>query len=135
MIKIVLTSLFLLLAVSNSFASLSSEWDTSTIAKELIFLYTLSNDWQQTLDITRDQTLHEENHILGEHPSRNSINLYFASCAAGHALITHLLPKQYKKIWQETWIGIQASQIQHNDDIGLVQNMGLSYKLTHIITF
>lgn len=117
---------------SYSFGS----WSQETTARELCFLYALSKDWQQTLDIAKNpQKYSEQNPILSSHPSVASVNFYFAGCAISHALISYMLPPDYSKIWQIAWIGIQSDVTTHNDENGLEQNMDLNYVVKFSIPF
>lgn len=119
---------------STSFAF--GSWSQETTARELCFLYTLSKDWQQTLDIARNPSVYsEKNPVLGSHPDVNNVNLYFASCAATHALVSYMLPPEYSEIWQLTWIGIQSNVTTENDKNGLEQNMGIDYVVKYSVTF
>ena len=119
-----------------SFTYAFGSWNQETTARELCFLYTLSNDWQQTLDIAKNPSIYsEQNPILGSHPDVSSVNLYFASCAATHALISYILPPRYSKIWQVTWIGIQSNVTENNNDNGLDQDMTIEYVVKFSIPF
>ncbi len=132
----IITGIFLTVLLMPSFAFSFGSWSQETTARELCFLYTLSKDWQQTLDIAKNPSKYsEENPILGSHPSVNGVNLYFASCAATHALISYMLPPDYSKVWQVTWIGIQSSVTTNNDDNGLEQNMGIDYVVKFSVPF
>lgn len=133
--KIIIGGIFTILLMP-SFAFSFGSWSQETTARELCFLYTLSKDWQQTLDIARNPAKYSEaNPILGSHPDINEVNLYFATCAATHALVSYMLPPDYSRIWQLTWIGIQSSVTTHNDDNGLEQNMGINYLVKFSIPF
>jgi hypothetical protein len=111
-------------------------WTQETTAREICFLYTLTNDWQQTLEISKNPGEYSEaNRILGPHPDTSKVNLYFAGCAISHALIAYILPEKLEKIWQVTWIGVQTSVTDHNNKNGLNQNMGLAYTLSYKMEF
>ncbi len=132
--NIVVSILTVLIFPSISFAF--GSWNQETTARELCFLYTLSKDWQQTLDIADNPSKYsEENPVLGSHPDKNNVNMYFASCAATHALVAYILPPNYSKIWQITWIGIQSNVTNHNDRNGLDQNMGINYHVKFSVPF
>ncbi len=131
---IVISILAVMIVPSISFAF--GSWNQETTARELCFLYTLSKDWQQTLDIARNPSQYsEENPILGSHPDKNDVNIYFASCAATHALVAYILPPDYSKLWQLTWIGIQSNVTHNNDKNGLDQNMEIDYHVKFSIPF
>jgi hypothetical protein len=111
-------------------------WNQETTARELCFLFTLSKDWQQTLDISKNPDEYsEQNAFLGRHPDQTKVNMYFAGCAMAHAFITYILPPKLSKVWQVTWIGIQSSVTDHNINNGLEQSMDMEYMLSFSIPF
>ena len=111
-------------------------WNQETTARQLCFLFTLSTDWQQTLNISKNpEKYNEVNPILGSHPDENKVHMYFASCAITHALISYMLPAEYSKIWQVTWIGIQSSVTDHNKNNGIDQNMNMEYTISFNLPF
>ena len=131
-IVIVISTILLSPSLSFAFGS----WSQETTARELCFLYTLSKDWQQTLDIANNHSEYSEtNPILGSHPDTEKVHTYFAACAATHALVAYLLPPNLSKIWQATWIGIQSNVTSSNDDNGLDQNMGMEYQMQYSVYF
>ena len=55
--------------LAPSFSLAFGSWSQETTARELCFLYTLSKDWQQTLEIANNPSEHSEtNPILSSHP-------------------------------------------------------------------
>jgi hypothetical protein len=131
-----LSLLFVALVIFPSQSFAFGSWNQETTARELCFLFTLSKDWQQTLDIADNPDRYSEtNRILGPHPDKKDVNLYFAGCAMAHALVSYMLPPRYSKIWQATWIGIQSSVTEHNNDNGLNQNMEMEYIIAFSIPF
>ncbi len=134
--RIIVAVSILTIVVVPSISFAFGSWNQETTARELCFLYTLSKDWQQTLEIAGNPSLYsEENPILGSHPDKKNVNVYFASCAATHALVTYILPAKYSKLWQLTWIGIQSNVTHHNDNNGLDQNMGINLLVQLSVTF
>lgn len=128
---------FLILAVCvPDMAFAFGSWNQETTARELCFLFTLSKDWQQTLDISKNPEVYSEaNPFLGQHPSEDKVHMYFAGCALTHALVAYMLPQEYSKLWQITWIGIQSNVTERNSKNGLEQNMNMEYKITFTIPF
>jgi hypothetical protein len=124
------------LMLTPSFSFAFGSWNQETTARELCFLYSLSKDWRQTLEISKNpQKYSEANPILGEHPNEGKVHMYFAGCALSHALIAYMLPPEYSKIWQATWIGIQSSVTDGNHDNGIDPAMGMEYTISFSITF
>ncbi len=80
-------------------------------------------DWGQTLDISdKPDEYYETNFILGEHPSRSEVNMYFASLIVSELLITHLLPTKYRKYWLGLNVGVAGSMVKNNYHVGLKVN-------------
>jgi len=87
---------------------------------EGLFITTLMIDWGQTLYISEYPDKYwESNPILGENPSRERVNAYFASCIVGHILITRILPPKWRTAWQTIWIGIELKTIHNNWQVGI----------------
>jgi len=71
-------------------AQASQPWSTQDKLMEMGFATSIVMDWGQTRDIQRwsaGNHRHEENPILGGHPSNDAINNYFISSLVLHALI------------------------------------------------
>jgi hypothetical protein len=64
-------------------------------------------------------TVHETNGLLGQDPSEARIRNYFLTAAATHALITYVLPEEYKKPWQIGTIVFEGVIIGRNKHLGL----------------
>lgn len=95
-------------------------WDRQDIALEATWQVLHAIDWGQTLDIAAQPTrYHEINPILGEHPSRSTVNLYMGVGALLHLGITHVLPKRCRPYFQGITIGLSGACVLHNFNIGL----------------
>lgn len=113
-----------------------NSWSEETTARELCFFFTLYQDWHQTRTIAANpDRFRETNPILGSHPAASEVDLYFAGCFMGHALIAYLLPPGASKLWQATWIGIQTSVIDDNSDKGLNNEIVMEYRIEFSIPF
>ncbi len=132
-----LSLLFLGLSLCCPTSSYSfGSWNQETTARELCFLFSLSTDWKQTLEIAKNPDKYSEaNPILGEHPDERKVHMYFAGCALTHALIAYMLPPEYSKLWQVTWIGIQSSVTDHNHDNGIEKDMHMEYMISFSFPF
>lgn len=92
---------------------------------ELIFLTLLTLDYGQTRDIAHacdgriNCTIHETNPILGAHPSNGAINRYFLTAAVAHAIITEVLPPDYRQPWLVATSALEVAVIGNNKRIGL----------------
>ena len=89
-------------------------------ALETTFIGVTSMDWSQTQQIAaHPQEYYETNFILGRHPSLNTVNIYFPSAMALHALVAYALPKPWREVWQTMWIGVETYTVYTNASIGL----------------
>lgn len=123
-----------LLTPSSSYSF--GSWNQETTARELCFLLSLSTDWKQTLEISKNPDKYSEaNPILGEHPDESKVHTYFAACALTHALVAYMLPPEYSKIWQVTWIGIQSSVTDSNKDNGIDKDINMEYTISFSVPF
>jgi hypothetical protein len=116
MIKAVIVAV-IILVYSNSYAS---DWSKVDTALQITYSALHVIDWGQTLDIAKHpKDWSETNPILGKHPSISKVNSYFAATLVGHAVVSYLLPKPYRRIWQCMWIGIEAGYVTHNYSVGI----------------
>jgi len=99
------------------------KWTTGDTILQSVFIGTMLIDWGQTNWITdnpviveyygeanslKRTTLHEEsNPILGKHPSKKKIAIYFSSCIISHTAISYVLPKPYRNIFQISGIAFE----------------------------
>ena len=134
--KAIVISALLTAGALSSASAWETSWNQETTARELCFLMTLYQDWKQTRVIAANpDKFRETNAILGDHPRQSDVDLYFATCAIGHAFIAYLLPPKASKIWQTTWIGIQSSVIESNSDIGVRDVAVMEYHIQFSIPF
>jgi hypothetical protein len=77
-------------------------------------------DWGQTLNIAdHPEKWSETNPIFGKHPSRGKVNTYFASVLVLHPLVSAVLQKKYREIWQWVSIGVSSYYVGHNYHVGI----------------
>lgn len=112
--------LFLILIPKLSFAQDKYEWTTENTIMEASFLVLNTIDWGQTLDIAKNpDKFIETNLILGKHPTKNEINLYFLTWSILHPIIMYHLPKDYREISQFISISLSGQTIIQNFNLGL----------------
>lgn len=77
-------------------------------------------DWKQTIENHSKYPGHvEANPILGKHPSKLKISLYFSSIMVSHFIISKKLPKHWRyALWGAT-IALQAKVIYDNSKGGI----------------
>jgi hypothetical protein len=96
------------------------KWSKQDYALEATWQVIHLMDWGTTLDITRHPDQYKElNPILGEHPTREEVNLYMFSGALLHAGVTHILPPKYRPYFQGITIGMSGVCVLNNLSVGL----------------
>ena len=116
-------TIIILLLISNEVHA--DEWTHSDTAMQVLYSGLHVADWNQTLQIANSNKYREDNALLGDDPSKDHVNLYFASTLAGHYYIAKKLDQPYRFLWQILWINRQYSAIKHNRKIGL--NVGFKF--------
>jgi len=77
-------------------------------------------DWGQTRNIaSHPESFRESNPIMGNHPSKGSVDAYFLLSIPVHILATHFTPSKYRKYIQAIQIGSSGYCITENFRIGL----------------
>jgi hypothetical protein len=110
-IFIVLLILFILPAQSMAV----DKWEKKDIAMQIIFLGFRFADWRQTVTITKNPDRYwEMNPLLGRHPSAATVDVYFIGTSLLHTAIVHVLPQEYRKIFQGVSIAISGAFVVYN---------------------
>ncbi|MDO8536816.1 MAG: hypothetical protein Q7R94_01055 [bacterium] len=91
-----------------------SNWTKTDTLLELGYASLHITDWGQTLTISRDPRFAEGNPILGPKPPRGKVNVYFAGTLVGHVLVSRLLPRKPRRVFQILTIGIEGFVVAHN---------------------
>ncbi len=77
-------------------------------------------DFMQTHDIVRNpDKFHEQNPILGKHPSTGNVNTFFLASAVIHTGIVWALPQKQRVWFQGIGIVIKAGTVASNKHLGL----------------
>jgi len=98
----------------------SHKWTKKDIAYEATYQVLHIVDWRQTLGITEKPDIYwEMNPILGEHPNRDTVNIYFLASGLGHIFITDLLPQPWRKRWLMFTGFVKIYCVENNFSIGL----------------
>lgn len=115
-----ITVLFIVLLFNCSMAQASDTWTKRQMVLQGMTSFSYIIDWGQTLDIVANpDEYYETNPILGKHPSKNDVHLYFTSLIASHLLITHLLPTKYREPWLSGTLMVSVGYINNNYSLGL----------------
>ena len=106
---------------SNSFAF--DEWSKRDYILQATWTVLHIVDWGQTLDIAKNpQQYHENNPILGGHPSVGRVNSYMAAGLIINPLIVHVLPSKWRPYFQGLSIGVTTGCVVNNYRVGLHVN-------------
>lgn len=118
--KITYSMIIFAFLLQSSITYGKDEWTKIDSAYQALFLILDSADWLQTREIARNPKYYEQyNPILGKHPSVEQVDLYFATMAVFHTLISYHLPTNLRRKFQLLSIGVEAGCIIHNFNIGI----------------
>jgi hypothetical protein len=116
-VSIMFKFIFLLFIASPSFAS---DWSSADTKREAVYLVLHTVDYAQTREIARNpDKWHEQNSILGSHPSSSQVDQYFVATAALQFAVAYYLPAKYRAPFQYVTIGIEGGAVAHNFSIGI----------------
>ncbi len=90
-------------------------WSTLDLALESGCVLTLGLDWLQT----RSPNDEELNPLLGRHPSRTKVDVYFAGSALAHVAIAAVLPRPWRTVWQAAVMGMEIGVVNRNYFAGI----------------
>lgn len=100
--------------------ALADEWTRADTYREVAYLALHCADWSQTLTIADNpQKWNETNPILGSHPSRGDVNTYFIATGLLHPVISYVLPRPWREVWQYGTIGLEVVVVGNNARIGI----------------
>jgi len=98
----------------------AGDWMREDTYRELAWTALLAVDYMQTRTIVQNPDKYfEYNPIIGKHPSQKNVDIYMASCAIIHPVISYYLPPKYRKVWQYVTIGIELGAVGNNLRIGV----------------
>jgi hypothetical protein len=113
----------ILSALLLSTALLGGEpWTRKDKLLEGAFVVATAMDWRQTRDIKNHPGLHEQNSILGRHPSDRAVDTYFVTSVLLHAVVADQLSGKWRTAWQAVWIGLEVGTVQRNYALGIRLN-------------
>jgi hypothetical protein len=95
-------------------------WTTSEKALLAAATVAMVIDWRQSRVIAENPgQYHERNPFLGRHPSRGTVDIYFAAALLGNALIAHALPRNWRKAWLIGMTAMEVGVIANNLAVGI----------------
>lgn len=125
--------LLTLLCTTNCFAF--DEWTKTDTALQSVYTVLHVIDWGQTNNQAKNDwrrvvgqhmggwdlyaTREEINPILGKRPSVGKVNAYFASTLVAHTIISYVLPKPYRTLWQASTIGLELYVVGQNYNVAM----------------
>jgi hypothetical protein len=127
--KTMLLAICLMISViTNSEAS--DKWTKTDVSLQAVYTVLHVIDWGQTLQISREPIYYssdhskrymrrEQNFVLGAHPKVDEVHKYFLSTLVLHTVISHVLPENYRTVWQGSTIALQAYVVGRNFSLGL----------------
>ena len=100
----------------------ADDWTQQDTYRESAYLAIHTIDWLQTRTIAKENWpdgRFERNHILGKHPSVQTLDIHYAVTSIGHYYIATLLPTEWRKAWQYIAIGDAGSAVINNHSLGV----------------
>jgi len=98
----------------------AADWSTGDTVREVIAEGLIATDFAQTRTIAANpQQWSELNPLLGSHPSVGKVNLLAVGVLIAHPVISYLLPRPYREVFQYVTIGVEATAVSHNYQIGI----------------
>ena len=115
------TILIILLLLMPFQAQAFDEWTKKDTAYQITYSIFHVLDWRQTQNIAKSEEhcIYESNPIIGQCASSSDVNAYFIATLALHTSIAYMLPSQYRRLWQITWIGLEAGTVALNYSAGI----------------
>ena len=95
------------------------EWTKEDTAYQLTLTSLLLIDWAQTREIVKDPSRRETNPFLGSNPSMEQVNTLIPLSILGHYIISTILPQEYRRTWQNIWIGVELHSVSYNYQAGI----------------
>lgn len=121
LLRLIIIAVIIILPVSSY--SEDNHITKADIIREITWLGIHAIDYGQTLEIARHPDKYKElNPILGKHPSVNNVNIYMITTALLHPIISYILPKEYRVIWQYVTISTSTICVINNYSIGIKIN-------------
>jgi hypothetical protein len=95
-------------------------WSKTDLALEAGFLTLHGIDWAQTNKIASNpDKWHENNPILGKHPSHGDVNALMGATMVLQPLIAHLLPHPYRRAWIIGTTVVKVGCVANNLGVGI----------------
>lgn len=96
-----------------------ASWTKGDLARQAGYTVLHVVDWQQSREIASNDDFYELNPVLGKDPSREEVDLYFATSYLFVTGVAHVLPGKWRQVWQYTIIGVEFANVGRNYYLGL----------------
>lgn len=118
--KIIRNILIVCLALCLLGCSHHDPWTKADTARHVGYTVLHLQDYKQTRQIAKNpDRWHENNFILGEHPSKSRVDIYFAATWLGMTGLAYVLPRGWRDGLQYLGIAVEGYCVGHNYSIGL----------------
>lgn len=119
--KLFVSILFAFVLVSLSQKAFAfDDWSKRDILLQATYTTLHVIDWGQTRYIASNpDKYYEKNPLLGRHPDKDTVDIYFVGTLIAHTAITHILPSKYRPWWQVITIGVEATMVGLNYNLGI----------------
>jgi hypothetical protein len=108
--------LLFILAIACLPLAASTQWTTTDTILEVASEAGLAGEWAQMTNAPSICGIDQK--IMGAHPKRANLNMYFAGWLIAHPLISMVLPGPYRNAWQGATIGFEIVVNQRNAAVG-----------------
>jgi hypothetical protein len=110
----------LVLALVEKCSAAEDGWTATDTAAQVAVTALLYEDFRQTHFIAvHPDEYHETNVVLGPHPTQAAVRNYFLGVAAGSAVLSSVLPSEYRHVLQASEAAIEIVAVGHNRRIGI----------------
>lgn len=83
-------------------------------------LVLLTEDWRQSRYISENPNdYREQNFILGDHPDKSDVDLYFGISTIAVCGIAYILPSKYRKWWLSAVVVTEGYSVLRNNHVGV----------------
>jgi len=116
------TLAFLIIILFFAFSpACASDWSRSDTYRQVTYSALHLLDWSQTRYIAENPSRYYESYnlVLGRHPSKDKVDIYYAATLAIHTAVARLLDGPYREGWQYITIGVEGPMVVHNFRIGI----------------
>lgn len=129
LVTIIILFILLSFGTANAEYKFAENWNRNDTEWQVASIVLGVADWLQTRYISKHPDEYREmNKVLGDHPSLDKVDLYFASVIVAYTIIAAALPPEaevfdYKinprRICQSVWIGVEGVTVVRNIAIGI----------------